>query len=277
MKRIFILLVTASAIIASCNNGPGRKELQAKNEELKAELSKRDYAIEELVSTINSIEDGFKKINDIQGIINLNAATDEGEGSRKAKLEHNIEQIATTLKKNKEEIENLKKQLLNNKQASESIKIMVTKLEKKLTEKSLELTTLKQALADKDIHIGKLDSIITYLTRANTGQELQLIAQEEELNTVWYAIGTKSELKEQNILSGGDVMREDDINFKYFTKADKRELTTIDTYAKRAKLLTNHPQGSYTLERNEQKQYVLTITNPETFWSTSKYLIIQVK
>ncbi len=276
MKKILILLVTAT-IIASCNNGPGRKELQANNEELKAQLNKKDSTIEELLSTINTIEEGFRKISDIQGTINLNAPTAEGEGTREAKFKRGIEQIAITLKKNKEEIENLKKQLLNNKQASESIKIMVGKLEKKLTEKSLELTTLKQALAEKDIHIGKLDSIIIDLTRANTGQELQLIAQEQELNTVWYAIGTKSELKEQNILSGGDIMRESDINFKYFTKADKRELTTIDTYAKRAKLLTNHPEGSYTLARNEQKQYVLTIDNPETFWSTSKYLIIQVR
>ena len=136
---------------------------------------------------------------------------------------------------------------------------------------------LQRALAEKDIHISELDNIINELMQENTGQQLQLIAQEQELNKVWYAIGTKSELKEQNILKSGDVMRESDVNLKYFTAADKRELTTINTQARKAKLLTTHPDGSYALERNADKEYVLTITAPDLFWSVSRYLVIQVR
>ena len=44
-----------------------------------------------------------------------------------------------------------------------------------------------------------------------------------------------------------------------------------------ARLLTNHPEGSYTLLRDANKLYVLRITNPEQFWGASKYLVIQVK
>jgi hypothetical protein len=44
-----------------------------------------------------------------------------------------------------------------------------------------------------------------------------------------------------------------------------------------AKLLTNHPAGTYTLDREANKQYVLRITNPQQFWGTSKYLVVQVK
>ena len=36
-------------------------------------------------------------------------------------------------------------------------------------------------------------------------------------------------------------------------------------------------EGSYTLNRDSKDQYVLRITNPQTFWSTSKYLVVQVK
>ena len=38
-----------------------------------------------------------------------------------------------------------------------------------------------------------------------------------------------------------------------------------------------HPSSSYTLQRDANKQYVLRISNPQIFWSTSKYLVIQVK
>ncbi len=274
MKKTFILILAIASLITACNNGPSRKQLQESNEALKTELNEKDAVLAELINTMNSIDEGFKKINEMQGRINLTTPTaEDNHGS----IERNIEYITNTLKKNKEEIENLKKQLLNSKSASKELKTMVAKLEEKLGEKSLELAGLQKALADKNIYISTLDSIIIDLTRANTGQELQLIAQEEELNSVWYAIGTKSELKGENILSNGDVMREKDVNYKYFTKADKRELKEINTHAKRAKLLTNHPDGSYTLQRNQEKQYILTIENPDTFWSTSRYLIIQVR
>ena len=274
MKKTAILFLTIATIIASCNNGPSRKELQEDKEALITELNEKDAALAKLISTMNSIDEGFKKINEMQGRINLSSPTSEGNQNS---IERNIEYITSTLKKNKEEIDNLNKQLLGNKQISKELKAKISNLEKQLAEKSFELAGIQKALADKNIYIGKLDSIITDLTRANTGQELQLIAQEQELNSVWYAIGTKSELKGENILSSGDVMREKDINLNYFTKADKRELKEINTYAKRAKLLTNHPEGSYTLERNAEKLYILTITEPDAFWSTSRYLVIQVR
>ena len=274
MKKTAILFFTVATIIASCNNGPSRKELQEDKEALITELNEKDAAIAKLIETMKSIDEGFKKINEMQGRINLSSPTSEGNQNS---IERNIEYITSTLKKNKEEIENLKKQLLGNKQISKELKAKISNLEKQLAEKSFELAGIQKALADKNIYIGKLDSIITDLTRANTGQELLLIAQEQELNSVWYAIGTKSELKGENILSSGDVMREKDINLNYFTKADKRELKEINTYAKRAKLLTNHPEDSYTLERNAEKLYILTITEPDAFWSTSRYLVIQVR
>jgi P pilus assembly chaperone PapD len=51
----------------------------------------------------------------------------------------------------------------------------------------------------------------------------------------------------------------------------------IKLYSRDAELLTAHPASSYTLQRDANKQYVLRITNPEQFWSTSKYLVILVK
>ena len=79
------------------------------------------------------------------------------------------------------------------------------------------------------------------------------------------------------ILKSGDVLRETNANLDYFTKADMRELTTVNTYAKKAKLLTTHPSDSYKLEKDANKQYVLTITDANKFWSVSRYLVIQVR
>jgi hypothetical protein len=66
-------------------------------------------------------------------------------------------------------------------------------------------------------------------------------------------------------------------NKDYFTKIDIRVDKEIKLYSRDAEMLTAHPADSYTLQRDANKQYVLRITNPERFWSTSKYLVIQVK
>jgi hypothetical protein len=42
-------------------------------------------------------------------------------------------------------------------------------------------------------------------------------------------------------------------------------------------MLTAHPAGSYSLQQDAGKQYVLRITDPQKFWSTSKYLVVLVK
>ena len=51
----------------------------------------------------------------------------------------------------------------------------------------------------------------------------------------------------------------------------------IKFYSKKAEILTAHPSSSYELQRDANKQYVLRITDPDLFWSTSKYLVVMVK
>ena len=96
------------------------------------------------------------------------------------------------------------------------------------------------------------------------------------MNTAWYVFGTKKELKGQHIMEDGKVMN-GNFNKNYFTKIDIRNTTEIKLYSKTAKLLTAHPSSSYSLVRDANKQYTLRITNPQIFWSTSKYLVVLVK
>ena len=72
-------------------------------------------------------------------------------------------------------------------------------------------------------------------------------------------------------------MLQSSFNKEYFTKIDIRVDKEIKLYSTSAKLLTAHPASSYTLQRDANKQYVLRITDPLTFWSTSKYLVVLVK
>ena len=108
-------------------------------------------------------------------------------------------------------------------------------------------------------------------------QKAQTISnQDKQLNTAWFVFGTKKELKEQHIMENGKVLQSN-FNKNYFAKIDIRIDKEIKFYSKSARILTMHPSGSYTLTPDVNKQYVLRITNPQLFWSTSKYLVVLVK
>jgi len=45
---------------------------------------------------------------------------------------------------------------------------------------------------------------------------------------------------------------------------------------KKAKLLSTHPEGSYTMLKNGKTIDKLVINSPKTFWSISKFLVIEL-
>lgn len=67
----------------------------------------------------------------------------------------------------------------------------------------------------------------------------------------------------------------EDFNASYFHHADKRTLTTIELHSTKAKVLTDQPKDSYTIE-DVDGQKVLKITNTARFWDKSNYLVVQI-
>jgi chromosome segregation ATPase len=187
------------------------------------------------------------------------------------------------MKQNKELINKLKQQVRESSVKGTELKKIIDNLTQQMETKDKQLQTLREELDRKDIHIAELDekvadlnTNVTNLTADNTEKQQTINTQDKALHTGWFVFGTKKELKEQNILSSGEVLRSN-FNKDYFTKIDIRIDKEIKLYSKSAEILTSHPASSYTLQRDANKQYVLRITNPEAFWATSKYLVILVK
>ena len=97
--------------------------------------------------------------------------------------------------------------------------------------------------------------------------------QDKQGYVAWFVFGTTKELKELDIIDENQVLYEDFSKYS-FTKIDIRIDKEIKLYSKSARVLTSHPASAYTLKPNEMKQYVLRITDPQLFWSTSRYLVI---
>jgi len=198
-----------------------------------------------------------------------------------SRIVEDLDLIKTTLTDNRKQIASLKKQLARSKGASKDLKKLIERLNKKVEEHTQVITKLREELALKDVRIQELDQLVASLNtnvedlQSNVSKkEEQLNSQDKQLNKVWYVFGTRKELKEQQIYTKKGLL-EDGFNKSYFLEADSRNLNEISLYSKKAKLLTNHPASSYSLER-VNNYLVLKINNPAKFWEISRYLVIEV-
>lgn len=282
MKKLLMMACLAALVLTGCKDGKTTAGIgAAQNDSLNSIIAQKDSELNDLMGTINEIEDGLNQINEAENRVTL---LKNGEGaSKKQKLTEDVQFIATRMKQNKELIAKLQKQMANSSIKSEQLQKTIANLTKQLEEKEKQLQPLREELDSKDIHIAALDETINNLnTKSNrlaseSSKKSEVInAQDKQINTAWYVFGTKKELKNQHILEDNKVMT-GNFNKNYFTKIDIRDLSEIKLYSKNVKVLTTHPSSTYTLVRDANKQYTLRITNPQIFWSTSKYLVVLVK
>ena len=244
-------------------------------------IIQKDNEINDMMSTLNQIQEGLREISEAENRVNI---VKNGERSDKAQqIRENIAFISNTMKHNRELVEKLRQQVRESSLKGDQLKTTIENLIKQLDEKDQQLQQLQAELDSKNIHISELDQTISNLNKDVTtlkeesSQKSQTISnQDKQLNTAWFVFGTKKELKEQHIIEDGKLLQSN-FNKSYFTKIDIRVDKEIKLYSKSANIMTTHPSGSYTMTRDANKQYVLRITNPELFWSTSKYLVVMVK
>lgn len=283
MKKLLIIACVATAFLTGCKEKKTTPDMTNtyQTDSLNDIIAQKDSEINDMLGTLNDIEDGFRKINEAENRMSL---AKSGEGaSRKQQLKENIQFIAERMKQNKELIAKLQKQLANSSLQGGQLKKTIENLTRQLEEKDKQLQSLRAELDGKDVHIAELDETINNLntnvnnlTTDNAKKAETINTQDKQLNTAWYVFGTKKELKGQHIIEDGKVMN-GNFNKNYFTKIDIRNVTEIKLYSKSARLLTAHPSSSYLLVRDANKQYTLQIQNPQLFWSTSKYLVVLVK
>ena len=230
-----------------------------------------------MMTPSSDIEEGFREITEAHSRSTL---AKQGEGTNSAqRIRENMQFINETMKQNKELINKLKQQVREGSVKSEQLKKIIDNLTEQMEEKDRQLQSLREELDKKEIYIAELDERVADLGTVmfenldwrETNRKSQTIDQQDkQLNTGWFVFGTKKELKEQNILADGEVLRSN-FNKEYFTKIDIRIDKEIKLYSKSAKMLTSHPSSSYTLQRDANKQYVLASPIHSSSWSTSKY------
>ena len=289
MKPTFFIFAVLVVLLTSCGKQSTEyKALQAQNDSLLNAKIKLQQEVDGYFSAMNQIEQNIEKIKDTENIISIQPVGKDLSDDARNKINEDMTYLYDMLKANKEELARLKSKLKKSAFNSSQLEQTIVKLTKSLEEETAKVALLNEEFAKKDSLIIKLDTLVTTMGKDievlkidNKNKDTKIIEQDETIHTAWYVFGTISELKKQKIVTSDGLFSQQrvlqhDFNKNYFVRIDARNTKSIPLYSSHAKILTNHPKSSYTLEK-ENGNFVLLIVDTEEFWSVSKYLVIEVE
>ena len=283
MKKQIITSCVALALLCACGNDKQSKEQQSLMEASKQELAEAVSERDQLLSLVGEVSSGMEQIKHIENILTLSKSSENK--SQRAQLLADMETIQKTLQERREQLEKLEAKLKESTLFNKELQTTIEALRAQIEAQATEIGDLRTQLTAAKERIGQLhhsvDSLNTTVANVTTEKEAAQKASqqlENELNTCYYAVETKANLKKHKVIETGFLRKsklmKSDFDQNVFVISDKRTLGTINLKSKKAKLLTNHPAGSYELvDNNGQK--VLRITKPQQFWELSNYLVVQ--
>ncbi|MGB0167289.1 MAG: hypothetical protein ACPF8V_10595 [Luteibaculum sp.] len=271
----------ALLVLVGCNQAEVAKlrsenaDLMGKVEELEYKSDLKDSTINDFFKDFNEIEANLREIKKKeQGLVSKKVGSGDLPKSDKERIISDIKSINELLSENAKKIKGLNAKLKNANVNISEFQRMIASLEASVSEKNMEIDQLRSNLANANDALSALNDL--YIESV-----MEAEARQEELNTAFYAFGSFKELKENNVLTkegglvgiGATKTLKEDFNRGYFKEIDIQQSTSIPLYSAKVKMVTNHPPKSYKLEM-ENDTYTLKISNPDLFWSTSKYLVI---
>lgn len=295
MKKFIYLimaLVALSATTVSCNK-QDKATTEHKSDSSKETVEQKDDEIAQLEALLKQVEEGFNEIAMAESRIVLER--NNGESNKSQAIQEQLQFIKATLAEKQQTIEDLQQRINSLKSSNKADKNNYEKLiadyEKRINEFNTQVLGFQQYIADLEAsnvakdqtiaeqkaEIEEKQTTISEQTAELDSRSRTISTQDKALHTAYYVFGTKKELKDENILKDGEVLKQGNFNKDYFTEIDVRTTKTIKLYSKSAELKTAHPAGSYTIEKDANKQCVFRIVDADKFWSTSKYLVILVK
>ena len=241
------------------------------------------------MAILNEVQEGFQQINEAENRLNVNN-TENAPANVKEQIKADLAFIQAKMKENRERIAELEARAEKGDKNAAALRRTVKNLKAELAAKEEQIAALKAEIEAKNIRIQQLDNEVADLTNVkneltakNNANEKVIADQDKAMNTAWYVIAQKKSLKEQNVLTNtglfkkGDVMEAANVNKDGFTEIDIRNVVEIPVNAKKAVVLSAHPEGSYELVADAEGMQVLKVLDPQTFWSVTRYLVVRAK
>ena len=292
MKNFKYLLL--SLIIFSCNSNNEsilkdkiiidslKTQLSSKVEVLKSleyEKVNNDSLVNQYALYIEKIKENINEINKQESIINNAKNNLDFITLDTTDVINAIKILSIKLQENESMIEELSNAVILEKDKNSQFASSVTQLSEQIAKSNREVYFLKEEL-------NSINASFESVFNKYTLQNIKINDLNQKLNQVAFAIGTKTELLNNGVLtkSGGLIgivksrKLNNDLNTDYFTYTSRVGFRKLILGFKSVKLITSHPTGSFKLH-NSSKEKIdsLEILDNDVFWRNSKFLVVEVK
>lgn len=285
MKHVIVMALAAALALASCVSKGTVVKVEEQRDSLTVVVSAKDSLINAVFEDINSISENLALIKTRENLISV---AGQAEGGRRPveEINNDIAAIDRLLQENKTKIASLQNAAAQLRKANlriDGLEKMIRDMSAQLAEKKIEVARLRENLAQMGVEVENLTEQVAVRSEQVENLNTEKIELENQLNTVYYIVGTEKELRDAQIINkqgfiGRTLTVNKTSNLDSFTKADSRLLTEIPIGQKKVSIVTTHPEDSYELVTDADKVVLkLIINDPVRFWESSKILIVSYK
>jgi DNA repair exonuclease SbcCD ATPase subunit len=286
VQIVIIVILAALAIIFGVvwmNAAKENKALLKSNEDLQ-------NLYESSTATIGEIQESLQALDqDLSGqLFTQDEIPDTSPADRRERIINSIANMRDQIEADKKKIAQLQTQLANSKTQLKGVQEIVDRLKSSLEEKERIMTELQDRLGimNETIEEERRQSQMEIAEREQTiaEREQALADVEREADTVYYVVGTRKQLMEQDIIDrkggilgiGRVTTVNKELDTSKFTQINLQDTLQINFKAtdKGYSILSNHIATTYSVEKVED-EYVLTVTDKENF-RKQKFLVIEL-
>jgi len=289
MKKLFVLVLGIVALSACHNYKKDAQQLSISRDSLQQETALRDASIAGFLNDFSEIQANLDSIKKIEKLVTVQSNSNrELNANQKQMILEDINLLNDLLQRNKQLTASLQKKLKDAnfkigdlEETINGLELLVKNMEAQANEQDIQIAELTQDVKKLNVDISQLNQKIKVVETESQQKTQTIETQTVALNKAYYAFGTMKELKENGIIekSGGVIgmgktpVIKKDFNRDYFTEIDIRNFEHLRLMAKKAKLITVHPEGSYHFTGKKLSD-TLFIDNSSEFWKASKYLVV---
>ena len=281
---IFLIALVVMGCTAKNENAALRAELAAlaeENELLAAGDIVMELTIEAYQAQLLEIDENLAAIDEKHGVVK--GQIDSDAETVEEDIQLHMEHIHGTMTNTKHKVAKMQENIDELYQDEESDYEVILALEIELDQAAVEIIARDVVIEVLNDAVIEEEIIIDELSEAYVEQAVLSELLYGALNTAYVVVGTKKELKENGIIDseGGFLglgrvkSLAADADDDWFIPIPISETEEIDLACKKAKLLTTHPESSYSLT-GDQTIESLVIKDPIAFWDKSDFLIIEI-
>lgn len=280
------VLLVASTLLAGCESKASRERAQqlvsvsAEKDSLLALVAENARLVSEIGSELSKVREVRRPMRAVVSPETPGASTTSYRDS----LMNRMRDVVTRVNEAEQRLAQSQRRLRTMASESDSARAQLALIQQTVND-------LRATMENQRTTMEQMTTEITALKEANTQLTTKTVAMSDtlnKLNTVYYVIGTKDELKERGIIveegkkflifGGKSLAPARDIPSEAFKSADMRTISEIPL---------PDPQKQYRIVSRQNLEFLgngvtpdgkvtgsVQITSPEAFWEPSKYLII---